>query len=130
MAPFFQIYKINDFIKATESGIIDLERSVGIVTKLVIATNFHKDVNILIDLRETNMKLNFTELLNVALEFALYKNYFKNKIAILIPDNPDRIKRAEFLKTQMKTEGFKYNYFTDYEKAIDWLSDITPKWDV
>ena len=125
----YKIYKTKDFIRRTEKGEINMQQSLNVVAELAVASEFHKDVNILIDLRETETTLDFRDLLKVVLEFGYYKDCFQNKIAAVIPKDPERIERGEFFKTSMKTRDFLFDYFTDFEKAIDWLSDITPLWD-
>ena len=126
MTVSYKIYKVKDFIRRTEKGEINIQESLNTVAELAIASEFHKDVNILIDLRETETTLNLTDVLTVVLEFAYYKDCFRNKIAGVIPDEPERIKNAEFFKTGMTIKGFLFEYFTDFEKAIEWLSEIEP----
>ena len=49
----------------------------------------------------------------------------KNKIAFLIPNETERILRAEYVKKRLvQPKMIHMEYFTDYEKAIDWLSII------
>ncbi len=127
MAGLYKIYKMKDFIRKTENGEINIQRSIDVVRELAIASEHHKDANILVDLRETETALNFGGLLTVALEFAYYKDCFRNKIATIIPKDPKRIKRAEFFKAGMTGKGFLFDYFTDFEKAIEWLSEIFPE---
>ena len=83
---------------------------------------------------DTELTLNVEEVLYIVLEIVNCKGSFKNKIASVIPNNQERIKIAEFIKTTLtKKHNLKIDYFTDYKKAIDWLSDITdinPEWDV
>jgi len=127
MADFYKIYKMKDLIRKTENGEINIERSIDVIRELAIASEYHKDSNILVDLRETETALNFGDLLTVALEFACYKDRFRNKIAAIIPEDSERIERAEFFKADMTIKGFLFDYFTDFEKAIEWLSEIFPK---
>ena len=65
------------------------------------------------------------DLLVVATELAKYKKVFANRLAILAPDEPDRMLRAQFFKAAMDVQGFELEFFTDYEAAIEWLSDVT-----
>ena len=58
------------------------------------------------------------------LEFCQYKNIFKNKMAVIIPDNKDRIKNAQIFQVSMGIKEFNAKYFVDFEKAIDYLSSI------
>ncbi len=126
MTVSYKIYKIKDFIRRTEKGEINIQKSLNTVAELAIAAELHKDVNILVDLRETETTLNFEDLLKVVREFAYYKDCFRNKIAAVIPKDPERIKRGELFKTGMTIKGFLFDYFTDFEKAIEWLSEIEP----
>jgi hypothetical protein len=126
MTVSYKMYKIKDFVRRTEKGEINIQKSLKAVAELAVASELHKDVNVLIDLRDTETTLNFSDLLWVALEFAWYKNCFQNKIAVIIPNDPERIERGEFLKTHMKVKGFLFDYFTDFEKTIEWLSEIEP----
>ena len=129
MTVSYKLYKIKDFVRRTEKGEINMQKSLDAVAELAIASKFHKDLNILVDLRETETTLNFRDLLKVVLQFGYYKDCFRNKIAAVIPKDPERIERGEFFKTGMKTRGFLFDYFTDFEKAIEWLSEIEPLYD-
>jgi len=119
-----KIYKISDFIRKTETGNIDLERSKKIVRELAIAAGLHSDHNILVDLRETTVSAaTIEDIMKVALEFGTYISSFKNKIANIIPDDdPKRMVIANRFKACMDIQGFEYEIFTDYESAIEWLS--------
>ena len=50
-----KVYKVKDFIRKTETGKIDLERSKKIIRELAKAAGSHANHNILIDLRETTV---------------------------------------------------------------------------
>jgi hypothetical protein len=119
-----KIYKINDFIRKTETGNIDLERSKKIVRELAMAAGLHANHNILVDLRETTVSAaaSIEDTMKVALEFGTYISSFKNKIANIIPDDPKRMIIANRFKACMDIQGFEYELFTDYESAIEWLS--------
>jgi hypothetical protein len=121
-----KIYKIRDFLRLTETGKIDIGRSKEIVRQLAAAAAFHLDHNILLDLRETTIKEeNFSDVLEVALEIARYRAAFRGKLANLLPDDEKRLLFARQLKALMDMEGFQYEIFTSFEKAVEWLSDIT-----
>jgi hypothetical protein len=120
----YKIYQVESFIRKTEEGQLDIDKSKAIVRELAIASTHHKDHNILVDLRETAPLQSFYELLTVALEFANYQDIFANKMAFIIPNSPDRIERAEFFKAGLAEGKFQLEYFTAYEKALEWLSEI------
>jgi len=118
-----KIYKVKDFIRKTETGNIDFERSKKIVKELSITTESHTDHNILIDLRETTVSASSIEdIMKIALEFGTYISSFKNKIANIVPDDQERMIIANRFKACMDIQGFEYEIFTDYESAIEWLS--------
>jgi hypothetical protein len=94
------------------------------VKELATASGFHKEHDLLIDIRETEPLGNFADTLSVAVEFVKYQDIFPNKIAVIIPNNPERIKRAKFFKASMGEVNFQMQYFTEFEDAIDWLSAI------
>jgi len=119
-----KIYKIKDFIRKTETGNIDFERSKKIVRELAMAAGLHKGYNILVDLRETTISTatSIEDIMKIALEFGSFVSSFENKIANIVPDDPERMKRATRFKACMDMQGFEYEIFTDYESAIEWLS--------
>lgn len=120
-----KIYKVKDFIRNTETGNIDLERSKKIVRELAKVSGLRSDHNILIDLRETTISpaASIEDIMKVALEFGSSVSNFKNKIANIIPDDQERMKIASRFKSCMIFQGFEYEVFTDYESAIEWLSE-------
>ena len=121
-----KIYRMKDLLRLTETGKIDVDRSKEIVRQLAVAAAFHADHNILLDLRETTIKEeNMNDVLEVALEIARYQAAFKGKLANLLPDDEKRLFVARQLKALMVIKGFQYEIFTNFEEAIEWLSDIT-----
>ncbi len=82
------IYKVKDFIRRTEKGEINIQKSLNTVAELAIASEFHKDVNILVDLRETETTLDFGDVLKVVLEFAYYKDCFQPSCSLMRPVSP------------------------------------------
>jgi len=97
-----KIYNVNDFIRKTETGNIDLKRSKKIVRELAVAAGSHTDHNILIDLRETSVSAaSIEDIMKIALEFGTYISSFKNKIANIIPDDQKRMIIANRLKACM-----------------------------
>ena len=50
-----KIYKVRDFIRKTEAGAIDFDRSVKIIRELAVAASFQAGCNILVDMRETTV---------------------------------------------------------------------------
>ena len=126
MSSGIKIYKIDDFIRKNESGEIDFDRSMKIIRELATAAAFHTNHNILIDLRDTTVTTNsMNDILKITIEMARFKSIFKNKIASVIPDNEERLSIAKQFKACLDIKDFQYNFFTDFEDAIEWLSGTT-----
>jgi hypothetical protein len=118
-----KFYKDQDYIQKTETGEIDCDRAINTIYELSAAAQFHKDYSILMDVRDATSQLSsMGDLLKLSTEFAEYKNVFTNKIAMLLPDIQERVDRANRFKACMVVNGFKFEYFTDYDAAIGWLS--------
>ena len=125
MAPGIKIYKINDFIRLNESGNMDFDKTIEIVKEVAAAATFHTDHNILIDLRETTLLFyGMEEVIKIVMTFVQLMPPFKNKIASLIPDDENRVSFEKNLKSCFDLHDFEFMYFTDYEDAIEWLSDV------
>jgi hypothetical protein len=120
-----KVYKTTDFIRKTASGEMDLARSIKAVRKLADAADYHRDCNILIDVRETQSTISHIEQMKLAMEFGNYRHLFHNKIAILIPPASDRIEKANLMKRCMEADGFAIKVFLDFEHAIEWFSEVT-----
>ena len=118
-----KIYRVGEIIRMTESGALDLDRSIRIVRDLANQANHHQDDNIILDLRETSSNASMEDLIKISMEFATYHKVFKNKIAVIIPNTEERLRIARQLKTCMDMQGFQFDQFIDFEAAIEWLAD-------
>lgn len=120
-----KIYRMKDFIRKNESGLLDRDRSRRLVREVATASSFCEDCHILVDLRKTGLRTSssLADLMELALEFATLLPDFHNKIATLIPDDQERIDTAKRFEACMTVQGFSYEAFTDYEDAIEWLSE-------
>ena len=119
-----KVYKVKDFIRNTETGNIDLKRSKQIARDLAKASRSRPNHNILVDLRETTVSPaeSIDDIMEVVFEFESHVSPFKNKIANIVPGDPERMIIATRFKACMDIQGFEYEVFTDYESAIEWLS--------
>ena len=119
-----KIYKINDFIRKTESGEIDLNKSIKIVQEIAAAAALHADHNILIDLRKTTVSAaGIDEVMKVVMEFVNCMPSFNYKIANVIPSDVNCVDLAKKVEACMTIKDVQYRFFTQYEQAIEWLSD-------
>ena len=116
--------KIKDFLRLTGTGQVDVDGSKKIIETMAIAADYHPNHNILIDLRDTTIAtVSMVDLLELAVYMARYKSLFENKIASLIPHDSQRLVVAERFRACLQIKGFKYDFFTDFESAIEWLSE-------
>jgi len=121
MGKQYRVYKGLEFIKKTEKGEIDIQRSKTIVRELAVAAQSHSIRDVILDLRDTETVLNFGDLLAVTHEFGEYPQAVDGKIAVIIPKEDNRIKNVEFLKNSMMLKGLTMDYFFEFEDAIDWF---------
>jgi len=104
---------------------LDLDKSIQIVRELSLTASLHPRHNILVDLRKTTLSDGSMEILmKIVMEFVQCMPSFTKKIASLIPNDQRRISFAEMFESCMKVQNFQYSFFTNYEDAIEWLSDI------
>ena len=125
MTTKYTIYHIKDFIRNTPAGKLDIDKSMILVREIAATAGFYHDRNLLLDLRQTEPLSNFGDILKVAIEFAKYKSVFQNKIAVVIPNTPDRLQRAELFMKAIGKIMFNIEYFTEFEEAIEWFSKKT-----
>jgi hypothetical protein len=123
MVENIKVFKAIDFIQKSQKGKISLESSIEMVRQLGEASDLFDDYHILIDLRGTEGILNITELIKVAMEVAYHKHKFHNRLAVLLPDDSERIMNASDFKTMMEVTGLQFDFFVRYEEAIKWLTE-------
>jgi hypothetical protein len=126
MSSGIKVYKIKDFIRKSESGEVDFDKSIQIVRELSTAAAFHADHNILIDLRKTTASIaGMEDLMKIAMELVqCMPPSFKNKIANVIPSDEERVSFAKMFEACLKIKKFQYRFFTEFEHAIEWLSEL------
>jgi hypothetical protein len=127
MASQIKLYKVKDFVRQTPTGEIDYDRSLEIIHELATAASFFADHNVLVDMRETTIVgvEGMGAVLQLALEMAAYKSVFKGKVANVVPNDEERLAVARQFRASLQLQGFSYEVFTNFEDAIDWLSEVT-----
>lgn len=125
MALSVKYYTLNEYIRLNKAGELDIEESMKLIRTLVSAAAFKPQSHILIDLRETRLKdINIGDVFKIAREFSKCQTLIDQKIASMVPDEQARLQIAEQFKSAMNLSGFEYEFFTDMEQAIEWLSDV------
>jgi hypothetical protein len=125
MSSKIKIYKLNDFIRKNEIGEINFDKSIQIIREVSTTAAFYPNHNILIDLRETTLsEAGMDVLMKVTMEFVQLMPSFKNKIANIVPNDAKRVSIAEKFEACMIIKKFQYRFFTNFEDAIEWLSEV------
>jgi len=129
MAHTVTIYKFKDIAKLDHHGELDIEQSRILVQNVLKTALANPDCSLLVDLRETTIKVNnLSYLMNIFVEVQKELSPIRNKIAALIPDDPERFKIANMLKNHLKPANIRYNYFIDINSAMEWVAeDVTVK---
>ena len=113
-----------DLIQRVDSGEIDLKRMMRIIDEISAESLMKPNQHILLDFRGTKIAIfNMNAILMVTSKFTQMMPMFKNKIAMLIPNDPYRIAVEEKLQACMILNDINYKFFCEYEEAIEWLSD-------
>jgi len=121
-----KVYNIKDFVRKNISGELNLDKSMALARQFAGIASLRSNHNILIDMRDTTVSsASITDVMKITLEIANHIPDFKNKIANVIPDNEERLRIARRFHSCMNLKGFSYEVFTDFEKAIEWLSETT-----
>ena len=126
MSVEIKIYKVKDFIRLNESGEIDFARSMQIIHNLAMAASIYRGHNILVDLRETTIvgETDMATILRLAVEMARFGSSLKGRIVNVLPDDEKRLSIARQFKASLDLQGFQYEIFTNFEDAINWLSEV------
>ena len=120
-----EIYKMKDFIRQNESGVLSEQRVSAIINRIASVATLHPDHNILLDFRETRIAdVSMVDILKAAITIEKFKDVLKNKIANVIPDDSDRIDIAKRSEAAIQLKGINYRFFTEFEDAIDWFAGI------
>ena len=120
------IYNIKDFVRKNVSGELDLDKSMDLARQFASIASLRPDHNILIDMRDTTVSsVSITDVMIITLEIANHIPDFKNKIANVIPNNEERLRIARQFHSCLILKGFSYEVFTNFENAIEWLSDTS-----
>ena len=115
-------FKVGSCIQKTKTGKLDHRRSISLIHELSANIQFHNDQNILVDLRNAEIRSDMQNLMMFAGECANNKSGFDKKIAILIPNTAKRIETAKRFKSCLDMLGFRLRQFFGHQAAIEWLS--------
>jgi hypothetical protein len=124
ISPTIKIYQLKDFIRKTETGDLDYDRIVEIAKEVSTAAAFYRDHNVLLDFRDTTISADsMYEVMKITVDISQLNYVLKNKIANVIPNETNRIAIANKFEAAFQLMNFQYRFFTDFEDAIEWLSE-------
>lgn len=114
------VLKPKDFIKTKATGNLDIEKSREILKEIIETSKNLKDYMICIDIRETIPTLTISDIYELVKTASVYKDVFKDKVAILVRQDYDYDK-AYFLELCAQNRSLDVKIFTEYEEAVTWL---------
>ena len=114
-----RIIHAHDFVKATPTGHLDLEKSKKVLMEVASVCSHLVDYEILLDFRKAESEMSVTDLWYLASALSILREAFSRKTAILCP--PERFDYAEFLAVCAQNSGLQVRAFTSFEDAIEWL---------
>jgi len=112
----------NMIIEKTETGEMFTERSLSWVKELAFAVQLNPGYNVLMDLRETTVKPEMLDLMQIASACRKLRSNFDSKIAFLIPNTEERVRFSQLFKSCMEAQDFRFRHFFDREAALEWLT--------
>jgi hypothetical protein len=114
------VISAKDFIMTTVEGQLDLKTSIAMLEKIRSAARGRGKFDILIDLRQTTIKMSTVDIWDLCVGLPEFGDTFKTKTVVLIGKGTNADK-AEFLRLCAMNRGVRINIFTDYEEAMKWL---------
>jgi hypothetical protein len=114
------IISAKDFIMTTVGGQRDLKTSKAMLEKIRSAAKGRAAFDILIDLRQTTIRMSTVDIWDLCVGLPKFGDSFKSKTAVLIGKEMSADK-AEFLRLCAANRGVRIDIFTDYEEAMKWL---------
>ena len=118
-----KIIHAQDFIKTTASGELDLHRSRDILRRIAEENKPPSDYDILLDLRGVTNELADDDFYQLEDALCEHREAFQNKLAVL--HSGRRIDRAQYMEDAWRSRGYNVAHFTNFEKAMNWLSEVT-----
>ena len=119
MASNIRVIRAHDFVRATEDGQIDFEKSRKLLGEVAEAAAALVDYEIILDTRKAQGKLSVTDLWYLAAELSNLGKAVHRKTAVLCP--LEHFDSAKFFELCAQNRGLRVSAFTSYEEAMEWL---------
>jgi len=123
-----EAFPLKDLIIMTSSGTIDLAASKSALKSLAADPRFHRNYEVLLDLRDSECELSVMDVYEIATYLAWPDPALptRKKIAVLVSGHR-AFDHAKFLEVCSTNRGVHVGAFEDYEKASEWLDAHLPK---
>jgi hypothetical protein len=118
----FHVIHIRDFLRSAVTGVIDLELSRHVLHEMAVRANVSGTPRIMIDLRETDAGMSLSDAVELAGSLGHLGLTAGTRIAVLMPDDGDRLKRGLYFQALASGQGYDVRPFLDFESASEWLS--------
>jgi hypothetical protein len=115
-----RVIHLRDFLRATPSGNLDLERSKELLWKLASENASGSKYDILLDVRKAETSLTLMDVTELVDVMIANRDSFLSRLAILVPPEAT-LKIAKFMELYAGNRGFQVAAFKNYEKVMDWL---------
>ncbi|MGD8454847.1 MAG: hypothetical protein PVF83_00590 [Anaerolineales bacterium] len=105
----------------------DAEENRKMTAEALAAAEKHNSTKCLIDNRDLNLEMKTIDVYDVPDvlgEVGVPRNY---KVAIIISESLQDTKGFRFYETRAFNKGFNHRLFTDFDTALDWLTDREPE---
>lgn len=126
MATPFKIYRVKNFIRKNETGKLSNDLVRNMIREVSAVASLYPDHDIIVDLRKTETPddVSMADILKSAVELEKFENALRNRIATLIPNDKNWIAVSQKAQSAYQFKNIKLKFFTDFEEAINWFSDI------
>ncbi len=127
MATTIRHYTLNDFLRLDEQGNLDWAKAQSVIDSLASALALDPDQHVLLDFRKAIPTVEFLQQrYKIPKLVATHMGWYEGRIAQLVSAEPEYLSGDQEVKEGLIAKGFQFDFFYDFESAIDWLAEITP----
>ena len=115
-----RLIHVEDFIRTTPDGEIDLKKSKELLLRLALENAEPNQYDLLIDVRQQTGHLSLSDIAELVGVMTEHRDSFRSKLAILsLPGL--RFDHAKFMELYANNRGFHVAAFKDFEETMNWL---------
>jgi hypothetical protein len=117
-----RIVPVREFLRTDIEGHIDLQSSREVLRAIVVASAASGLYRVLIDARGAPYSVSIADVYELADDLDTLGVTARHRIATL-HQTPDGLERARYLSVLARSRGHAIRAFSDFEAAVDWLSE-------